>query len=135
MVIDVQHTINLWQMPAQASGQLRFTDILIPHALVQNHFDRSEGRQEDLNLSPQRGHRNVFSVVDACGNRLLQRIYRTPQRLIVIISECCQFRKIWRPYKYSPTILFKFNRITQHIYDSHLRLSLSRCSSLHEGGL
>ena len=115
MVIDIQHTIYLRQMPTQASGQLGLTDILIPHALVQNHFDRSKGRQEDLNLSARRGHRNVFPVVDACGNRFLQRIDRTPQCLLTIFSKRRQFRKIRRSNKYSPTILFKFNGIIKHI--------------------
>ena len=115
MVIDIQHTIYLRQMPPQASGQLGLTDILIPHALVQNHFDRSKGRQEDLNVTARRGHRNVFPVVDACGNRFLQRIDRTPQRLLTIFSKRRQFRKIWRSNKHSPIIIFKFNGITWHM--------------------
>ena len=68
-----------------------------------------------MNLAAWRGHRNVFPVVDACGNRFLQRIHRTLQRLITIFSKCRQFRKIRRRNKYSPTILSKFNRITKHI--------------------
>ena len=57
----------------------------------------------------------MFPVVDTCGNRFLQRIDRTPQRLVTIFSKRRQFRKIWRPNKHSPTIFFKFNGITQHM--------------------
>ena len=45
VVIDIQHTIYLRQMPTQTPGQLGLTDILIPHSLVQNHFDSSKGWQ------------------------------------------------------------------------------------------
>ena len=70
--------------------------------------------RRDLNLSRRRGHRNVFPVVDACGNRFLQRMDRTPQRLLTIFSKRRQFRKIRRSNKYSPTIFFKFNGIIKH---------------------
>ena len=45
MMIDIQHTIYLRQMPTQPLGQLGLTDILITHSLVQDHFDSGKGRQ------------------------------------------------------------------------------------------
>ncbi len=38
MVVHVQDTIDLRQVPPQTPGQLGLADILIPHALVQDHL-------------------------------------------------------------------------------------------------
>ena len=44
MVVHVQDTIDLRQVPSQTPGQLGLADILIPHALVQDHLDSGESR-------------------------------------------------------------------------------------------
>ena len=86
MVIDVQHTIYLGQMPPQPPRQRGLTDVLIPHALVQEHFNSGKGRQRNAN-SARRRHRNVFSIVDTCGDRLFERIDRTLQRFVTVFPE------------------------------------------------
>ena len=44
MVVHVQDTIDLRQVPPQTPGQLGLADILIPHALVQDDLDSGESR-------------------------------------------------------------------------------------------
>lgn len=112
MVIDVQHSIYLRQMPAETACQLGFADVLIPHALVQDYLDSGKCRKLDGKVT-RSGQRNVLPIVDACGDRFFQRIYRTHQRFIMIFSKRRQFGKIRSRNKYRSFIVLKIHRITK----------------------
>ena len=39
---QIEHAIDLRQVPSQAPGKLGFTDSLVFHSLVENHLDSGE---------------------------------------------------------------------------------------------
>ncbi len=43
-MLHIQHPIHLRQMPAQSPRQFGFSDVLILHALIENHLHRRERR-------------------------------------------------------------------------------------------
>ena len=117
MVVHVQDTIHLRQVPTETAGQFCLADTLIPHSLVQHHLDGGEGRQWDTNLAV-RGHRNVLSSVDARGDRFVERPDRALNRLGSIVPERRQFGKIRSRNEYGPVIMFQRDWITQHVSES-----------------
>ena len=40
VMLDIEHAVDLWHVPAQAASELRFADALLTHALVEQHLDR-----------------------------------------------------------------------------------------------
>ena len=43
VVINVQHTVDLREMPPETASEVGFAHTLVSHALVEDDLDRSEG--------------------------------------------------------------------------------------------
>ena len=41
---DIEHPVNLRQMPAKAAGEFRSTNLLIPHALIWSNAAKCAAR-------------------------------------------------------------------------------------------
>ena len=93
MVLHVQDAVHLWHVPAQPASQFRLAEALLAHALVEADFHGRERRQNGVGLAA-RWRRDVLAVVDARGDRLLERMRRAGDGLLAVGPEGGQFGEV-----------------------------------------
>ena len=115
-MLHVQHSVDLRQVPAQASGEFRFTDPLVSHSLVENHLDRGKSRQRRAMFS-KRGGGDVPAIVNSGRYRLFKCVDGASQRFVPVIAARRQLLEVSRRDHYGPIVVFERNWIGKHQFN------------------
>ena len=94
MVVDVQHAVDLREMPPKTPCQIRFAYALVSHALVEDDLDCGESRKGYSAIAAGGGGRNVPAVMDTGGDGLLKGVEGTGLGLCIVIHEGGELREI-----------------------------------------
>ena len=95
-MINVQHTVDLREMPPETASEVGFANTLVSHTLVQDDLDGGESRKDYLAIAAWGWRRDISLVVDAGGYGLLECVQGANLSLIPVVTEGSEFGKVAR---------------------------------------
>ena len=94
VVINVQHTVDLREMPPETASEVGFANTLVSHTLVQDDLDGGESRKDYLAIAAWGWRRDISLVVDTGGDGLLQCVEGAGLGLCAVISKGGELREV-----------------------------------------